>query len=100
MNMPVAAYYHEGAIPAKINAAMDFIRHVETVRTGAMSMNPFGGPSQDSGRELSKHEGEVYDSALTVLLEYFNEPGFGGAQIPPSVDGEDPEERATVEARP
>lgn len=94
----LAAMPAEPQIPAKINAAMEFIRHIELVRSGAMAGNPFGGPSADAGRELDKHEAEVYDSALTVMLEYFNEPGFGpGLPNAPEDPGEEPEARQPVE---
>ncbi len=56
-------------LPGQIEAALQFLRFSEEIATPT---NYGGGPA--AGRNLSKTEFEVKDSALTVLLEYFNQP--------------------------
>lgn len=56
-------------LPGQIDAALQFLRFSEEIATPT---NYGGGPA--AGRNLSKTEFEVKDSALTVLLEYFNQP--------------------------
>lgn len=82
MNGP-AAYPQSDGPPAKIMAAMHFLQFAEGARSGRSC----GVSSEFStSRELSKSEAEVYDSALTTLLEYFNEPGVGQ----PAQQGDEP----------
>lgn len=56
-------------LPGQIEAALQFLRFTEEI---AAPKN-YGGPPE-TGRDLSRTELEVKDSALTVLLEYFNHP--------------------------
>jgi hypothetical protein len=56
-------------IPGQIEAALSFLRHAEEISNPT---NFSGGPT--SGRNLSRTEYEVKDSALIVLLQYFNQP--------------------------
>jgi hypothetical protein len=56
-------------LPPQIAAAMDFLRLARSIEAPFC----FDGPT-DRGRLLSKGEAEVYDSALTVLIEFFNLP--------------------------
>lgn len=56
-------------VPPKIQAAMQFLHFAQGCT--APSQSPYGGEAQP-GRELTKMEAEVYDSALVAMLEYFN----------------------------
>lgn len=56
-------------LPGQIDAALQFLCFTEEIVTPT---NYGGGPA--AGRNLTKTEFEVKDSALTVLLEYFNQP--------------------------
>ncbi len=56
-------------LPGQIEAALQFLCLTEQI---AAPKN-FGG-SPEAGRDLTKTELEVKDSALIVLLEYFNHP--------------------------
>jgi hypothetical protein len=56
-------------LPGQIEAALQFLRYTEEIK----QPNSFGVASE-AGRDLTKTEFEVKDSALTVLLEYFNQP--------------------------
>lgn len=56
-------------LPGQIEAALQYLRFTEEV---AAPKN-YGGPPEE-GRALNRTELEVKDSALTVLLEYFNHP--------------------------
>jgi hypothetical protein len=56
-------------LPGQIEAAMQFLRFaVEIQRPISFDSTP------REGRNLTRTELEVKDSALTVLLEYFNQP--------------------------
>lgn len=56
-------------LPGQIEAALQFLRFTEEIqRPHSFDSTP------GQGRDLSKTEFEVKDSALTVLLEYFNQP--------------------------
>ena len=48
---------------------MQFLRFSRTIEDPAC----YDGQSH-AGRSLTRQEAEVYDSALTILLEYFNRP--------------------------
>ena len=56
-------------LPGQIEAALQFLRFTEEI---AAPKNYGGSP--EAGRDLTRTELEVKDSALTVLLEYFNHP--------------------------
>jgi hypothetical protein len=56
-------------IPGQIEAALRFLHFTEEI----VAPKNYSGPPV-SGRDLTKTEFEVKDSALTVLLEYFNQP--------------------------
>jgi hypothetical protein len=62
-------YQETTAAPGQIEAALQFLRFAEEIR----SPKNYSSPSV-KGRKLSKTEFEVMDSALTLLLEYFNQP--------------------------
>lgn len=75
--------------PPKIIAAMNFLSFCEGVK------RPFSGPFGGSGegRELSAYENEVYESALTVLLVYFENAEVSSDSSPhsrPDDPGQDP----------
>lgn len=55
-------------IPGQIEAALQYLRFAEEIRFP----NTYGGPPKP-GRELSKTEFEVKDSAHILLLQYFNQ---------------------------
>jgi len=56
-------------LPGQIEAALQFLRFTEEIQ------HPHSFDSTPrQGRDLSHTELEVKDSALTVLLEYFNHP--------------------------
>jgi hypothetical protein len=56
-------------LPGQIEAALQFLRFTEELQ------HPHSFDSTPrQGRDLSRTELEVKDSALTVLLEYFNHP--------------------------
>lgn len=56
-------------LPGQIEAALQFLRFAEELQ------HPHSFDSTPAkGRDLTKTEFEVKDSALTVLLEYFNQP--------------------------
>ena len=56
-------------LPGQIEAAMQFLRFAEEIQ------RPISFDSTPrEGRNLTRTELEVKDSALTVLLEYFNQP--------------------------
>ncbi len=56
-------------LPGQIEAALQFLRFAEELQ------HPLSFDSMPrEGRALSRTELEVKDSALTVLLEYFNHP--------------------------
>ena len=57
-------------LPGQIEAALQFLRFTEEI---AAPKN-YGGGTPETGRDLSRTELEVKDSALTLLLEYFNHP--------------------------
>ena len=65
-------------IPSKIIAAMDFIRFCDSVQSGySAPVSPFDPPGQGTGgRKLTKMENEVYESALTCVLAYFEDVDF------------------------
>lgn len=52
---------------------MDFLRFIDNKQNP--SVFP-GGMAGKEGAEPSGMEAMVYDMALTVILEYFNQPGF------------------------
>lgn len=56
-------------LPGQIEAALQFLRFAEEI----VAPKNYSGPPVN-GRNLSRSELEVKDSALTVLLEYFNHP--------------------------
>lgn len=57
------------SLPGHVEAALQFLRFAEEIR------QPHGfDATLRKGRELSPTEAEVHDSALTVLLDYFNQP--------------------------
>ena len=56
-------------LPGHIETAMQCLRFAEEIHHPAS----FDG-SPRNGRDLSKTEAEVHDSALTVLLDDFNQP--------------------------
>jgi hypothetical protein len=60
---------HHSNIPGQVEAALSYLRHAEEVSNPS---NFSGEPK--SGRNLSKTEYEVKDSALILLLQYFNQP--------------------------
>jgi hypothetical protein len=62
-------YQEASNTPGQIEAALQFLRHAEEI----MYPKAYGG-TPGSGRKLTQTEYEVKDSALTVLLEYFNHP--------------------------
>ena len=97
MNYPPLSVSQSEDVPPKIKAAMDFLRFADNKMAGNLGSYPGDAP-KDNGRELSKMEKEVYESALTVLLEYFNEPGFGGARSSPNPPPDDPKNRERVNA--
>jgi hypothetical protein len=53
-----------------VGVALQFLGFGEAVRNGMP--NRYNG-ELTGGRDLTKAEADVYDSALTVLLEYFND---------------------------
>ena len=56
-------------LPGQIEAALQFLRFTEEIQ------HPHSFDSMPrQGRDLTRTELEVKDSALTVLLEYFNHP--------------------------
>ncbi len=55
-------------LPGQIEAALRFLSFTEEIT----APKNYGGPPEE-GRTLTKTEFEVKDSALTVLLEYFNQ---------------------------
>jgi hypothetical protein len=56
-------------LPGQIEAALQFLRFTEEIQ------HPHSFDSTPGqGRDLTRTELEVKDSALTVLLEYFNHP--------------------------
>lgn len=57
-------------LPGQIEAALQFLRFTEEI----VAPKNYGGGPPEEGRTLTKTEFEVKDSALTVLLEYFNQP--------------------------
>jgi hypothetical protein len=57
-------------LPGQIEAALQFLRFTEEI----VAPKNYGGGTPEAGRDLSRTELEVKDSALTVLLEYFNHP--------------------------
>lgn len=66
------------SLPGHVEAALQFLRLAEEIR------QPRGfDTTMRKGRELSQTEAEVHDSALTVLLDYFNQP------ITPAIDQPD-----------
>jgi hypothetical protein len=69
---------HNSNIPGQVEAALSYLRHAEEVS------NPsnFSGEAK-SGRNLSKTEYEVKDSALILLLQYFNQP-LPNIELPPT----------------
>lgn len=74
-------------LPGQVEAALQFLRHSEEIQQPSRFS---GGTAQ--GRNLTKTEFEVKDSALVVLLEYFNQPlppaGMPG-NAPPSAGTSD-----------
>jgi hypothetical protein len=70
-------------IPGQIEAALQYLRFAEEIR---FPINY--GDLPKSGRELSKTEFEVMDSAHIVLLQYFNQavpmPDFSHTNHPSS----------------
>lgn len=91
--------YSHNEVPSKVQAAMQFIHFCEEVRRGPCGPIMTAGDSPSGGgRELSKAEADVYDSALTTLLEFFNEPGFGGESAGPEPSGDDPKNPEPVNA--
>ena len=56
-------------LPGQIEAALQFLRFAEELQRPLSFDN-----APREGRALSRTELEVKDSALTVLLEYFNHP--------------------------
>jgi hypothetical protein len=89
--MPCPCCQFPSTLPGHVEAALQFLRFAEEIR------QPLGYDANPrKGRELSKTEAEVHDSALTVLLDYFNQPitpptGPSGATVGPS-DPDDPDE--------
>ena len=60
-------------LPGQIEAALHYLRYTqEVVNPRELCGPPLG------GRDLNRTELEVKDSALTVLLEYFNQPAPTG----------------------
>jgi hypothetical protein len=60
-------------LPGQIEAALQFLRFTEEIQ------HPHSFDSTPrQGRDLNRTELEVKDSALTVLLEYFNQPAPTG----------------------
>jgi len=57
------------SLPGQIEAALQFLRFTEEIQHPSSCDSKSG-----RGRDLSRTELEVKDSALTVLLEYFNQP--------------------------
>ena len=55
-------------LPGQIEAALQYLRFAEEIQRP----QSFDGSSH-TGRDLTKTEFEVKDSALTMLLEYFNQ---------------------------
>ena len=62
-------YQETSQLPGQIEAALQFLRFAEEIQRP----QSFDGSSH-TGRDLTKTEFEVKDSALTMLLEYFNQP--------------------------
>jgi hypothetical protein len=82
-------------MPPKITAAFQFLDFAYRVTEGQQS--PFGGDvPKDTGRKLSNMEAAVYDSALSTILEYFNEPGFGNSPPKPMTGPDEPEDKKPV----
>jgi hypothetical protein len=96
MNYPTltaAEVQCQAYIPPKIQAAFQFIEFAERISGNRQICE---GDTPKEGRSLSKDELAVYESALTVLLQYFNDsdPGFGVPQVVKPPD--DPENPAKV----
>ena len=73
-----------------INAAFQYLHFAQ----GIQNVVTMSGSTE--GRELTKAEAEVYDSALTVLLQYFNEPNFGRPSMMQVEPPEEPEQQQGV----
>lgn len=84
-------------VPAKVLAAMDFIRFCEGARQTMHS--PFDQTTTE-GRKLTKMENEVYDSALICMLTYFEDVDFSQlmniSPEPPEDPPDDPKVPANV----
>jgi hypothetical protein len=90
--LPAAVESYE-TIPPQVQAAFQYLHFAEMIRN-QQNCGSMAGDSPREGRDLTKTEAEVYDSALTTLLNYFNEPNFGKPQMgkPPTDEGpEQPE---------
>ena len=83
-------YQETSNTPGQIEAALQYLRFAEEIQ----SPRSFD-CSSHTGRELTKTEFEVKDSALTMLLEYFNQPvpqpGPGNSGKTPSAFGQEDE---------
>jgi hypothetical protein len=79
-------------VPPKVEAAQRYLVFAEGIRTGPMGCGSLPGDApKDFGRELTKSENCVYESALEVLRLYFSGeqdfPISGMVATPPSDDG-------------
>ena len=83
-----------GNPPPKVMAAMEFLRFGHQIQTG--ESYEMGGSAVPGGRGLTKPEADVYDSALTVMLEYFNMEGFDVPYGQPQ-HGDDAESQVSVQ---
>jgi hypothetical protein len=78
-------------IPAKVAAAMEFLRHAESLRNPPAS---FDG-TRPEARDLDPKEKAVYSAALEVLRLYFAgeqdyAPSEGASEPPPEDDPRNP----------
>lgn len=85
MNPPTAT--EPQSIPPKIQSAMDYLRYAHHVTGGGESYGESW--SKAGGRELSVSEAKVYEAALRVLLEYFNDRTMDYTGSPRSKPGGD-----------
>lgn len=94
MNTPAVAS-GPPAIPAKVAAALEFLRFAEFLRNPPSQFD--GGRSES--RDLNQREQAVYDAALEVMRLYFTgEQEFGPAAASPEGFGDGPDRRVPVNA--
>lgn len=85
MTTPMPMHYAVAAVPGRIVAALDFIRHIHLIRTGAAQV-PAGDAWKGEPRELTEAEEATYEIALGSIADYFAEEEITEPVPVPSVE--------------